>query len=781
MRRKRSNSKKDKTPRDEIESTGPPGLSNSGGSASSKRSSSKSSKKKRRSKTSSSKTLKAKKSKSKEKAGGDKAKDEKEKERKRAERNKRRSRRKTFHFGGAEPLAAELSIERVDGEHVDVHVDMDQSEKEKAQVKSISKDEVAAATTSSSTGACDRKLSLDESARADDGDEKDAEKAAKMKATISDWSGEGQPVQRKWRQKYNAMKGGAPPDTPVTASLASTAAASMGAMPVAAASSSRESKKAAAAADVQPKKLSSDQRTNVLDEILTTERDYVRDLDVIVNTYLRSLRLQEKLLSAADLQAIFSNVEQLLIINTELLKSLEVQTPRAQQDGDAATPTSAADANQVSVGDAMLRIGQFLKAYTTYCSNQERAVELLLAMNAKSERLAEVLDYCKGTAEARNLDLPSYLIKPVQRVCKYPLLLRELIKCTPEDHDDYDKLRRAQSMMQQTVLFINEGKRTAEANEWLFELQKRIEGAVDIGLLAPARKFLREGAIHNITADRKVREGHFFLFNDLFLYCEPPQHRHHSGEWQLVAHFPFASTLVNASPGEMSSPNAFEIVHLAHAKLILYMDTEQDKQQLFVELADGIRAAKGGGQVIEAGQVDIKPRRPQSAIGASSTTGADDDWRARIRGKALPKVPQHLKRANTTASGATRSSTGSAVSPPPSSTTPSSSSAPSLRPRSQSAVRKPPSSPLPTPSSPNLTSSSTASASAVCNKCSTKLNGDIRFCTNCGAPRSAASPTPLQSRSSASPLSRPRPQSSLPSPPPKSLPKPPMSRNSTRN
>jgi hypothetical protein len=38
--------------------------------------------------------------------------------------------------------------------------------------------------------------------------------------------------------------------------------------------------------------------------------------------------------------------------------------------------------------------------------------------------------------QCRKLDLKSFLIKPVQRICQYPLLLQELLKHTPDAHQD---------------------------------------------------------------------------------------------------------------------------------------------------------------------------------------------------------------------------------------------------------------------------------------------------------------------------------------------------------
>ena len=59
-------------------------------------------------------------------------------------------------------------------------------------------------------------------------------------------------------------------------------------------------------------------------------------------------------------------------------------------------------------------------------------------------------------------DLPSLLIKPVQRLLKYALLLHAIIESTPDSHGDKENLRRAKSMVEDVSRAINEGQRRRE-------------------------------------------------------------------------------------------------------------------------------------------------------------------------------------------------------------------------------------------------------------------------------------------------------------------------------
>lgn len=63
------------------------------------------------------------------------------------------------------------------------------------------------------------------------------------------------------------------------------------------------------------------------------------------------------------------------------------------------------------------------------------------------------------------LDMGSLIIKPVQRIMKYPLLLRELWQATPEDHPDYQPLQEAFTTAKIINVNINEFKRRKDIGE----------------------------------------------------------------------------------------------------------------------------------------------------------------------------------------------------------------------------------------------------------------------------------------------------------------------------
>ena len=104
--------------------------------------------------------------------------------------------------------------------------------------------------------------------------------------------------------------------------------------------------------------------------------------------------------------------------------------------------------------------------YTQYCLNHDRAEALLDKYEGSAEQgrqLQRGLERIRTDIPCFNIE--SILIKPVQRILKYPLILNELLKCTEPDHCDKTSLKEAVTIMSDIAAFINESKRRKDIVE----------------------------------------------------------------------------------------------------------------------------------------------------------------------------------------------------------------------------------------------------------------------------------------------------------------------------
>ncbi|NXG49274.1 ARH38 factor, partial [Psilopogon haemacephalus] len=112
-------------------------------------------------------------------------------------------------------------------------------------------------------------------------------------------------------------------------------------------------------------------------------------------------------------------------------------------------------------GEVFLQIkGPLEDAYKIYCYRHDDA-HTMLESYEKDEELKQHLRHCVQSLKGKPnlMDMGSLMIKPVQRVMKYPLLLCELLNSTPASHPDHKVLEDALFAMKNINVNINELKR----------------------------------------------------------------------------------------------------------------------------------------------------------------------------------------------------------------------------------------------------------------------------------------------------------------------------------
>jgi hypothetical protein len=171
---------------------------------------------------------------------------------------------------------------------------------------------------------------------------------------------------------------------------------------------------------------------------------------------------------------------------------------------------------QSKLGDIFLRLAPFLKSYSEYTKNYDSARVLLGRLQASHPKFRAFIANRKSIQTSKNLDLPSLLIMPVQRLPRVILLLQELKKNTPDNHPDSAPLNKAIDIVKNVVDSMNNTIKAAENTSKILSIQQNFGD--NFVLLAPARFFLREGpvVIVNVVANKRAN-GYMFLFNDMML------------------------------------------------------------------------------------------------------------------------------------------------------------------------------------------------------------------------------------------------------------------------
>jgi len=134
----------------------------------------------------------------------------------------------------------------------------------------------------------------------------------------------------------------------------------------------------------------------------------------------------------------------------------------------------------------------------------------------KNKLFKDFLKECKKKKECRSLDLPSFLIKPTQRLCKYPLLLQSLTKECDEGSEIYQRIQQAINMFHELLNIVNVAKARTENRMRMEEIQNILrKGNEKIKLVSQKRDFVTEG---HLKCQAYKKEGYYYLFNDLFIF-----------------------------------------------------------------------------------------------------------------------------------------------------------------------------------------------------------------------------------------------------------------------
>jgi hypothetical protein len=146
---------------------------------------------------------------------------------------------------------------------------------------------------------------------------------------------------------------------------------------------------------------------------------------------------------------LFRNILHLADLHQIFLKELE-QRIQESRDGD------------FICGDCFINFVPLLRCYTDYVNGHCQATTLLHHLNTDNSRFRAHQERSRADPTSRGQDLAACLITPVQRLPRYKMLLEELLKHTPSEHDDYDNLCVALELVKEVALHVNEQLRQAE-------------------------------------------------------------------------------------------------------------------------------------------------------------------------------------------------------------------------------------------------------------------------------------------------------------------------------
>ncbi|KAJ1984319.1 hypothetical protein H4R34_000743 [Dimargaris verticillata] len=223
------------------------------------------------------------------------------------------------------------------------------------------------------------------------------------------------------------------------------------------------------------------ERQEIMFEIIHTEADYVQDLVLIREVFIKPLR-HLHVLSEEEIQELFANIEEILPIHECIKKSLL----QRQQDQYPVLE---------GVADVLLPWVPALYVYARYLCNQTRALRLMNQLLQSNDKFNHFFKERYSRSECRGLAMDAFLILPFQRLLKYPLFLKHLVQATPANHPDYEMAQGVIIQFDALIGKIQRDKLHADRVDALQHLGTWIKGLDVYPLVHPQRHIVKEGLL----------------------------------------------------------------------------------------------------------------------------------------------------------------------------------------------------------------------------------------------------------------------------------------------
>ncbi|XP_029988226.1 FERM, ARHGEF and pleckstrin domain-containing protein 2 isoform X2 [Sphaeramia orbicularis] len=327
------------------------------------------------------------------------------------------------------------------------------------------------------------------------------------------------------------------------------------------------------------KRYPTDKAYFIAKEILTTERTYLKDLEVIT-VWFRSAVIKENAMPEGLMTLLFSNIDPIYEFHRGFLKELDQRLALWEGRSNAHVK-----GDYQRIGDVMLRNMCALKEFTSYLQKHD---EVLTELEKATKRLKKLETVYKEFELQKVCYLPlnTFLLKPIQRLMHYKLILERLCKHYSPAHRDHDDCKEALKEVAEIATQLQSSLIRLENFQKLTELQRDLIGIENLtapgrvsalthnrgqGVLDLKRKkkkitvsnsrlglqeFIREGCLYKLTK-KGLQQRMFFLFSDMLLYTSKGVTA--TNQFKVHGQLPLHGMIVEESENEWSVPHCFTI------------------------------------------------------------------------------------------------------------------------------------------------------------------------------------------------------------------------------
>ncbi|PAV67618.1 hypothetical protein WR25_02347 isoform A [Diploscapter pachys] len=333
-------------------------------------------------------------------------------------------------------------------------------------------------------------------------------------------------------------------------------------------------------------------------EVITSEASYLRSLNVLITHFMASPHLMghaksaQSVISSPERKHLFSNIFAVRDCSERLLIDLESRLEESIVLDDICDILT-------------LHFEKHFDVYVKYCSNQVYQDRTLRKLKTENNQFLQCLQRLEENKICQGLDMRSFLMLPMQRITRYPLLLYAILDRLPPESDKYATAAKALNSANKIVRECNEGARRMERTEQLLDIERRLvykdPQLRRMPLVSKSRYLVKRGALTQIVERRgnallqgrsRTRNIHVFLFSDMIMITKKKVNGTYTckdyAERKFVDMEPIEPDNPKIPQGAISSlagrPHLFLCVLMRNARgkqteLLLSADSETDRER----------------------------------------------------------------------------------------------------------------------------------------------------------------------------------------------------------
>ncbi|KAJ3252436.1 Rho guanine nucleotide exchange factor 26 [Boothiomyces macroporosus] len=238
----------------------------------------------------------------------------------------------------------------------------------------------------------------------------------------------------------------------------------------------------------------------IIDEIVELDQKYLEDLKLIQTVFYDPLESSE-LLSHTVKNDLFHNLADIISMHDKINKILENQKTLEQ----------LISCFQDAVPD--------FHCYKEYVSNQYKQRRTLEKM--KSDPLfLKLLQKCESNPKLRKLSFSDMLMKPMQKITRYPLLFKRLLPTMVQGSQNYKSLTKLLTDIEKIIEQVNGTIKKMEAQARIRQIDENLNFGVvceKFKLLTDERELIQEKPLQYLSKNGAPIDVTLILFNDLIL------------------------------------------------------------------------------------------------------------------------------------------------------------------------------------------------------------------------------------------------------------------------